>query len=438
MLADDSTARLQTRLQELLARVRGETRIPGIAIGISVQGRRVTAHAGTRAVGEQLPLASDSRYQLGCAAKLSQAMRALELARRGVLDPEAAIGEHLPELRGSHAGQAIKVAHLLSHTSGYRGTNILDARVRSLDWDGLVGYLRHCPQLFEPGSVFSYEHTESVLLGEIVRRIAASKSPEDSGGTAEPELSRRAAEPATAEADRDAGQHRFDEREGRFVRLEPHDAIPPFWQSAFSERTVTIDDLLALGEGALAVPELQRSVVRLPATIGGPLRELLPVAYGLGSAELRDDFRGNTGVSAGQCLGLRFRASTRVCVAVALNAIVPYLRDFVLAALCRDFASTPVRPDVERFDFELADLTGFYIGPGAAMAHVRLIGERLVCTLGRENRPEKLDVDLVLDDDGRPVLRSPIPHLSLGFFRAANDGPLGLMLGLSAYKRIAQ
>jgi hypothetical protein len=66
----------------------------------------------------------------------------------------------------------------------------------------------------------------------------------------------------------------------------------------------------------------------------------MPLAFGLGCAELRGGFRGSTGVAAGQCVGLRF--ATGIGVAVGLNAMVPHLRDFVLTALCNEIAG--VRP----------------------------------------------------------------------------------------------
>src|SRR5690606_39778306 len=74
------------------------------------------------------------------------------------------------ELRGTIHGATVRIAHLLSHTSGYRGTHLLDPAMRELDWTGLIALLRAAPQLFPPGTVFSYEHTEAVLLGRILER----------------------------------------------------------------------------------------------------------------------------------------------------------------------------------------------------------------------------------------------------------------------------
>jgi hypothetical protein len=424
-MAVDETALLQARLDGLATRIVAETRVPGIAIGASVRGRRVHACAGARDTDGRAPLCNADTFRLGCAAKLAQALTSLDLARRGILDLDAPIGEYLPALRATPHATAVRVAHLLSHTSGYRGTNVLDPKMRALTPDGLVDFMRGTPRLFTAGSVFSYEHTESVLLEQVLERVAESTRA-------------RAPDASRGRDDADAGRHRFDDASGRFVALEAADDVPPLWQAAFSTRRVTIDDLLELAELALDVPELQRSVIRLPPTAGGPLRELLPVAFGLGAAELADGSRGNTGVSAGQCLGLRFAAESRVCVAVALNALVPHLRDVVLAALWRELGDPACRRPTQRFDFSFEELTGTYIGPGAAVADIRLVGERMVCALGRENRPEKLYVELVLDDDGRAVVRSTLPQLSIGFLRAPQDDAVGLMLGLSAYKRISR
>jgi hypothetical protein len=410
---------LQTRLDELAARVCAETKLPGIVLGVSVDGGRRTAFAGTRVAGERLPIGASARFELGCAAKLSHAMLAHRLARNGDLDLDAPLGKYLPEIRKSRHSR-VRVAHLLSHTSGYRGTNILDEETRSLDWDRLVSYMHRAPALFEPGTVFSYEHTESVLLGEILDRIRGHPG-------RRPVLDR--------DESADAGRHRFDPPTGQFVPLEKGEPISPFWQAAFAERTVTIHELLALGETALGMAELQRSVVRLPPTVGGPLRELLPVGFGLGTAELRGGFRGNTGISAGQCLGLRFDPQRKLCVAAALNAIVPYLRDFVLTALCREVTGLAPPQETVPPGVSLDELDGIYIGPGSANAHVRTVDGRIVVTLGRDDRRERLEIELVVDDDGRLLLQSPLPHLSLGFFRQPQGDGVGLMLGLCAYAK---
>jgi len=342
---------LQAALEGFVARVQRETRVPGIGVAVSIAGERLETYAGTRRAACSTPLGPDARYHLGCTTKLLLAMLALELAQRGMLDLDAAVGEHIAELRGTRHGRRIRVAHLLSHTSGYRGTHLLDDATRVDRWDDFVAYLKAAPALFPPGAVFSYEHTEAVLLAEIVRRATGRSSLEL---ITEQLLAPLGIAPGVfgpAADERDAGRHRFDARSATYVPLDTALPLTPFWLPAFSSHTVTLDELLRVAEGAMGADRalladatrtaLATTVVRLPPSAGGPLSELLPVGFGLGTAELRDGCRGNTGISAGQCLGLRYDAPSRVAVAVALNATAPHVRDLVLATVAAEILRRP-------------------------------------------------------------------------------------------------
>jgi CubicO group peptidase (beta-lactamase class C family) len=440
---------LRPQLEGFVARVQRETRVPGIGVAVSIAGERLHAHAGTVSVAKSVPLGPDARYHLGCTTKLLLAMLALELAHRGALDLNATIGEYIPELRRTLHGRQVRVAHLLSHTSGYRGTHILDDATRVDSWDDFVTYLEAAPALFAPGSTFSYEHTESVLLGEVVRRASGRSSLEL---IVERLLRPLAIGPGTfgeIPDAFDAGRHRFHADSAAFVPLQRAPAVAPFWLPAFSAYTVTLTELLTIAEAAMAaqregqlladstVAALATSVVRLPPTAGGPLSELLPIGFGLGTGELRDRCRGNTGISAGQCLGLRFDGDARVAIVVALNAAVPHVRDFVLATIAGELVGRFQKQEADPFGFELAALTGTYIGPGGGIVTARYDNGRLVCEIGREHKPGKMCIELSLDARARLALRSPIPQLSIGFFAEPISGHVGLMLGLSAYRRVS-
>jgi hypothetical protein len=293
--------------------------------------------------------------------------------------------------------------------------------------------------------VFSYEHTESLLLAEIVRRIVRQDTLEH---IALSYLAPLGIEPGTlgTTADgRDAGRHVFDARTARFVALRTLPAMTPFWLPAFSAFTVTVTELRAIAEAATdgqagllatqTLAALATTVVRLPSTAGGPLSELAPIGFGLGTAELRDGCRGNTGISAGQCVGWRFDAGERVAIVVALNAAAPHVRDFILATLAAELVRRPAARDATPFELDFAELEGTYVGPGRGVVRARVNGGRLVCEIGREHKTETLRVELSLDATGRLSLRSPVPQLSIGFFAEPQSGAMGLMLGLSAYRR---
>jgi CubicO group peptidase (beta-lactamase class C family) len=473
---DHAVASLAERVQSFLERVRRETGVPGLAAAFSIRGRRVSISAGARSTRTAEPLRNDARFHLGCTTKLLLAAVALELAQeRQGLDLDAPLAEYLTELRGTPHGEGVRLSHLLSHTSGYRGTNIFDPGTRALRWEGLVEHLRRAPRLFAPGAVFSYEHTESVLLGRIVERITARSS---LGLIRERLFDPLGIVPGRLgdfERDRrSAGRHELDARAGRFLAIEGGAELAELWHAAFSTYTLSLDDLVRVGEGLIAgsagpdcdspmpigagaagTPPLReetrrrlvRAVVRLPPTIGGAVRESLPVAFGLGAAELPGGVYGNNGLTQGQCLALRFDPAAGVVAAAALNATLPPLRDFILSTVLAEIVRATQgvdagRPEAHRrppgpsADVPLAELTGRYLGPGSAVLCASLADERLVLELdGNGTRASPIG-ELAIDDEQRLVLQSPIPQLSLGIFREPEHGVPGIMLGLNAYARV--
>jgi CubicO group peptidase (beta-lactamase class C family) len=443
---------LGERIGALLSNVRKQTGVPGIGVAVSFAGRRLLVAAGTRAPGGA-PLDEKAGFHLGCTTKLLLAVVVLELARAGRIDLDAALAEYLPELARTRQGESVQVRHLLSHTSGYRGTNIFDRRTRELTWPRLVAYLRDAPQFFPPGRVFSYEHTESALLGRIVERATGRTSLEL---VREAVLDPLGIEPSrvggSGSGPRCAGRNELDVQTGRCVALDSAPALSDFWHPAFSDYAASLGELVKIADALLGIDapgradivspdarrRLLRRVVQLPPALGGPAREVLPVGFGLGAAELPGGWYGHNGLSYGQCLGLRFDPVSRTSLAVGVNVALPYLRDFVIAAVIRHVtglaSEEPGRPSVE---IDLADLPGLYLGPGDGALSVSMREERLVLEIGPEGKKRTVIGELAADDARGLVLRSPIPQLSLGLFRAPGDGEPGIMLGLNAYKRVA-
>lgn len=432
----------EAKLNVFAARFRTETNVPGISIATTAGGAHVCVAAGVGRNGA--PLGPAARYELGCATQLPLALFVLELARAQRLALDAPLAEYLPELRGSACGSAVHVAHLLSHTSGYRGTNVHDRATRQFDRAALLAYVRAAPQLFPPGAVYSFDHSGIALLGEIVHRVCGrpAEAAVHDAILAPLGLARRNAADAAGGC---AGRFELDGQAGCFTPASEAPNARPLgdaWRAAFSRAAFGLGELLTLADTIMVslprptVERLTAPVVALPAAIGGPLRELLPCAFGLGVARFRDGFCGSASLTRGQCVALRFDAARRVGVAVGVNATVPYLRDLVLAAVCRELGGSAPALQQPRLPVPLSELVGAYVGPGGGRVEARLDGERLVCEIGRDGSPGVLRGVVAVDADGRPALLSAPADLALAFFRVPQDGGVGLMLGASAYKRV--
>jgi|GEM_PF-1541138 len=443
-------------IEAFLSRVVRETGVPGIAVAIRSGGQRLSLAAGRTARGGP-PISTAHRFHAGCAIKLLLAVVTLELAERGTLALDTVIGEPLPELAGTIHGDTVRVAHLLSHTSGYRGVHLLDPATQQLDWSGLIAHLHAAPQLFPPGTVFSYEHTESVLLGRILER-ATGRDPLVL--VTDELLERLALVPGRLADVHDdplwAGRHDLDRASGRFVSIASAPALSPFWNAAFSDFTLSVADLADLAHALLPAEEpavtphanvgrppisertrarLREIAVRLPPAFGGPIRELQPTAFGLGAAEFSGGLYGHNGLTYGQCVGVRFAPSERVAIAIGMNAMLPHLRDHVLDAIWAElFGRPPARPSPS-FELDLAAFAGRYAGPGrSAVTATACADGRLALEI--EHGEHRLPIDVVVDDTRTLVVHSPLPQLSIGFFHSPAGDP-ALMLGASAYKRVA-
>jgi CubicO group peptidase (beta-lactamase class C family) len=453
---------LRDYVDALIDRVRRDTGVPGIGVALSIDGRRLVVARGKCAVDEPAPITEDARFQLGCVTKLLMSAVALERAEAHQLDMNAPLGEYLAELSGTWPGDTIAVRHLLSHTSGYRGINLFEPAALECTFESFVKYLRESPPFFAPGAVFSYEHSETVLLDTILQRTAGNSGLALIREMIFEPLGINAGTPQGGDpGGPGAGMHDLDRQRHCFKRVQWND-IPaqarlpfhPFWRAAFSDYTLGLRDLLSIGEalldapgGARAAPVfgaatrtlMLRPAVALPRVVGGSLAELLPSVFGLGVARLRNGWYGANASSLGQCLGLRFAPSRHAVIVAGLNAALPHLRDLVLAALCgalgpiaaADETEPPIAPP-------LRELAGHYVGPGRGRVVAAFEAQRLQCEIGSggDNGRERIYAELASDARGRPLLSCAAPQLSLAFFQEPWRGDTGLMLGLSAFKRI--
>lgn len=443
---------LQTDIERLVNDIHANSGVPGIAVAVSVGGERISVTVGTSAAGSGIPLSADSGFQLGCITKLLTSLVALELADTGALSLDAPVGEYVPELVAVPALNAVRVRHLGSHTSGYQGINPGNPRFGYFySWPKFLEFLGATQQMFTPGTTFSYEHTELVILGEILRRIsgkpvmqiARERLFEPLGlrfGTID---AKQPSDPRTTVAD-----HTFDAAAGHYqvVRAMPY---CDFWMASLSNLTAGVSDLARLGEAFLGQhagcglsPEVARQArvpdVSVPMTRGGRTSEQLPVAFGFGCAEYSGNLFGHNGSARGQTCGLRFDPDRGLALVVGLNSWQPYLRDRLLNSISRLVpGSQPERPRAaEPIGVDLRELAGTYSGSvQGSQVIVSNCGNELACDLGNTAGERMLRIVMVQDEEGRLVMKSDAQHLSVGFFLEKTAATPCLMLGLNAFRK---
>ncbi|HEX6996819.1 MAG TPA: serine hydrolase domain-containing protein [Gammaproteobacteria bacterium] len=333
-------------LRTFLEATRAATGVPAICAVLRCEGEAECVVVGTSAVDDGAPLPRDVRFEIGCMGKPLVSVVALELAQAGELDLEAPIGEYLPELAGDPKGAAIAAWHLMSHTPGYAGLNMLDERTAAFGWDDLIEHLRRDRQLFAPGTVFNYEQSAGVLLGEIVTRVAGRPVMGLVDDIVLEPLRRRSSPASRAPL---ASAHAPDAGARRFVRGASRQATSALWRASLSDRALPVEELAALGEllmtGSLpgtsgtrllsrhTVEALRTRAVALPEVVGNNHSHCMPIGHGRGIAEFCRGVHGCDGTGSGHMVGLRFAPAEGIAIAVAINADAPGVRRTVMASI---------------------------------------------------------------------------------------------------------
>ena len=160
---------LDAWLRRVVASVIDVSGVPGAAVNLNVDGRTYSAAVGVADRSNSAPITNRSRFELSCLMKTLTASTVLALDNQGVLKIDDCIAKFMPELRDC---EDITFRHLLTHSSGYRGLNILDPKIKwSMNWARFVTHLASSPRQFPAGTVFNYEHSEHVILAQLVKRV---------------------------------------------------------------------------------------------------------------------------------------------------------------------------------------------------------------------------------------------------------------------------
>jgi CubicO group peptidase (beta-lactamase class C family) len=451
----------QDDLRGILECVRNETNVPAVGAVLSIDGQRIDATVGSAALNQGHPLSERSRFEMSCLMKLVTSLVALELAARGELDLDAPIEHALPELGVSSGSASIAVRHLMNHTSGYRGVDISEGAIRwGFSWDKLVEHLRQNDRCFPPGSVFNYEHTEHILLAEIIRRQSGRTSMQWAQSLIFDVCGIKPLRPSqtTTSSPTFVAHHVFSDKRGEFAPA----ALPPFssfWEPSLPDSTVTLTDIVAIGElllralhgdapagslSATAVRDLQQCDIQLPPQVRSSVRhERVPIGFGSAMARYASGLLGHNASSAGQTTALRLDVERGLAIAVGVNAYVTHARDAVIErtlARLQGIDSTDSAPIEFCFDqlagqFRPEQLCGKFVGSYFGQIEVSTAGEQLHVDLGPPRRSGRPRVSITPTVNERFVVQSPVPTL-IGFFPDPIDGGPALAMGVHAYKKL--
>jgi len=434
---------VQSRIDAMLEAVCRETGVPGLALCVEQNGHRWFSASGTARMGTDMPIARQARFDVSCLMKFFLSVTALKLKAQDRLDLQADIATLLPEL-GSQRG--IRLAHLMSHTSGYQGLDITDMGIRwNSKWDGFAARFRQTPQHFVPGTTFNYEHSEHVILGEALRRrLNAGPAALVHDMLLSPAAVRLM---DTATGDTGISAHAFSPQRRAYTptKLPP---FGPFWEASLPAMTITLDEVISAIGAALADGEIAQDVhaplIALPSMARSESRaERPPQRFSAACGVYDGGILGHNGSMFGQTVGFRVDPRTGVVAAAGVNAYSAHARDSALRQVLALLADEPpaasadsrqaLRHAREDIFAGLEDVAGRYLGSYLGEVTVARDGAGWIVTVGPPgNRQSSFKITT---DGDRYAIESRMP-VALRFEKTTDGGAV-LFLGVHAYKRVA-
>ncbi|MFI1970217.1 serine hydrolase [Streptomyces cinnamoneus] len=162
----------QEKLSEFVASAAKEFDVPGVAVGVLVDGREIHASAGVTSVDNPLPVDDKTLFHLASVTKTFTATALMRLVSEGRVDLDAPVRRYVPELglADEDAAARITVLNLLNHTSGL-DWNLIDTGEGDGSLAGFVAKMSELQMIAAPGARASYSQAGYNLAGRIVENV---------------------------------------------------------------------------------------------------------------------------------------------------------------------------------------------------------------------------------------------------------------------------
>ena len=161
------------QLQEHVTARATELGVPGVAVGILIDGDEQYAFHGVTSIENPLPVDEHTLFQFGSTGKTYTATAMMRLVEQGLVDLNERVKTYLPELelQDKDVEKHVTVVHLFNHTAGWSG-DVLDNTGDGDDaLEKYVALLGGVPQETPLGKSASYNNAALSIAGRIIEKV---------------------------------------------------------------------------------------------------------------------------------------------------------------------------------------------------------------------------------------------------------------------------
>ncbi|WP_424887291.1 serine hydrolase domain-containing protein [Streptomyces sp. XH2] len=145
--------------------------VPGVAVGVLIDGQEIYASHGVTNVGNPQPVDEDTLFHVASVTKTFTATALMRLAAEGKVDLDAPVRRYVPELElaDERAAAQITVMNLLNHTSGL-DWNLIDSGEDDGSLAAFVAKMSELGTIAPPGARASYSQAAYNLAGRVIEK----------------------------------------------------------------------------------------------------------------------------------------------------------------------------------------------------------------------------------------------------------------------------
>lgn len=319
-------------VQNVMDQVVTNKKIPSVIAGGLKDGKRWSYATGTASYEMPRSVEPNFSFRIGSITKTFTASVVLQLAEEKQLNLDDTVEKWLPGVvqGNGYDGSKITIRQLLNHTSGIAAYTDLDMRditlpqnpFRYYSTDELISLALAKPPVFAPGEGWDYSNTNTVIAGEIIRKVT--------GDTYAEQIRKRFIEPLGLKetfvmeaSSHIPGKHANGYNMDRSGRLYDLTEINQSWANAAGDMVSTVEDLTtffsALLGGKLLNQELMNQML---TTVDSPIGKV-----GLGVYEEKTPDGQSYWGHAGGTFGFETRVGGPIggehILVTAINAVGP-------------------------------------------------------------------------------------------------------------------
>ena len=176
MSARTTLEQVGPELREHVAEAAERLDIPGVAVGVLLDGQEDYVYHGVTSIANPLPVDANTLFQIGSTTKTYTGTAIMALVERGLVELDAPARRYLPDfrVRDEHAAANVTILQLLNHTAGWAGDFEADTGYGDDALARFIDRMADVAQEHPLGERVSYNNAALAVAGRVIEVVTGA------------------------------------------------------------------------------------------------------------------------------------------------------------------------------------------------------------------------------------------------------------------------